>query len=193
MEQYNREVIFQTTLNYSSNLSQWSINIDSVLFSSYRDNDLRKAAWFTTNGGRIIFKGSYNGSSPYYFSGLALDEIYFNKAECLVRTGRLQDGMDVLNTVLAKRYQSGTFTPLVASDAAGALQTILEERRKELLFRGVRWSDLRRLNLDPATAKTLHRLIDGKTYTLLPNSANYILPIENQVIQLSGIEQNMRE
>lgn len=192
MEQYNSEVIFQTTLNYSSNLSPWCINIDSVLFASYKDNDLRKPAWFTLNDGRMVFKGNYNGSSPYYFSGLALDEIYFNKAECLVRTGKLQEGMDVLNSFLENRYRAGTMTPVVVSDEAGAIQAILQERRKELLFRGVRWSDLRRLNLDPATAKTLHRWIDGNNYDLPPNSPNYVLPIEERVIQLSGIEQNIR-
>lgn len=193
MEQYNPEVIFQTTLNYSSNLSQWCINIDSVLFDSYNDNDLRKVAWFTINFGNRIFKGNYNGSSPYYFSGLALDEVYLNKAECLVRTGKIQEGMDVLNGLFAKRYRSGTFTPIVASDAGNAIQTILQERRKELLYRGIRWSDLRRLNLDPTTTKTLHRIVGGKHYDLPPNSPNYILPIENQVIQLTGIEQNRRD
>lgn len=100
--------------------------------------------------------------------------------------------MDVLNSLLTERYKAGSFTPLIASDAANALQMILQERRKELLFRGIRWPDLRRLNLDPSTAKTLYRIIEGKTYELQPNSPNYVFPIEERVIQFSGIEQNPR-
>jgi starch-binding outer membrane protein, SusD/RagB family len=192
MVQYNPEVILQTTLNYASNFTSSRINIDSTLFDSYVKNDIRKKAWFTTNNGRIIFKGNYNGSSPYYFSGLGLNEMYLNKAECLVRIGKIQEAMNTLNTLLKERFRTGTFTSLSASGADEALAIILQERRKELLLRGIRWSDLRRLNLEPNTAKILYRVIDGQTYKLLPNSPNYVFPIEDQVIQLSGIEQNVR-
>lgn len=39
MQQYNPEVIFQTTLNYARNFTRSRINIDSVLFTSYTAND----------------------------------------------------------------------------------------------------------------------------------------------------------
>lgn len=190
--QYNDEVIFQTTLNYARNLSSSRINIDSTLFNSYSDNDIRKAGWFTVKSGRLIFKGNYNGSSPYYFSGLGLDEVYLNLAECLARTGEVQRSMDILNDFLVKRYRAGTFSPLTASGADDAIQLILQERRKELLFRGTRWSDLRRLNLDPSTAKTLYRVLNGTTYELPPNSPNYVFAIEDNVIKLTGMAQNPR-
>ncbi|MDE3184846.1 MAG: RagB/SusD family nutrient uptake outer membrane protein, partial [Bacteroidota bacterium] len=190
--QYNAEVIFQTTLDYATSLASSRMNIDTVLYSLYSDNDIRKPALFTLKNGRLVFKGNYNGSSPYYFSGLGLDEVYFNKAECLARTGKVQEGMDALNALLIKRYRAGTFLPLTASSADEALQLILPERRKELLFRGIRWSDLRRLNLDPATATTLYRVLDGQIYDLAPNSPNYVFAIEDEVIQLSGIPQNPR-
>jgi len=190
--QYNSEVIFQTTLNYARNLTSSRINIDSVLYSFYSDNDIRKPAFFTLKTGRLIFKGSYNGSSPYYFSGLGLDEVYLNKAECLARTNKVQKSMDVLNDLLIKRYRTGTFLPLTASGTADAIPLILQERRKELLFRGIRWSDLRRLNLDPQTAKTMTRVLHGQTYELAPNSPNYVFAIEDNVIQLTGMQQNLR-
>jgi hypothetical protein len=193
MMQFNSEVIFQTTLDYARNFTASRINIDSSLFQSYADNDIRKAAWFTVTNGHLIFKGSYNGSSPYFFSGLAIDEMFLNKAECLARKGKVEDAMTTLNTLLAKRFITGTFAPLTASDLNNALALILQERRKELLFRGVRWSDLRRLNLDAETAKTLYRILDGKKYELEPNSPNYVFPIEDNVIQLSGIAQNPRD
>ncbi len=193
MEQYNKEVIFQTALDYPRNFIGSYMNIDSNLYKSYSDSDLRKSAWFLFKNGHLNFKGSYNGSSPYLFSGLALDEIYLNKAECQVRLGQVNEGIQTLNDLLEKRFRTGTFIPDSTSDSQEALSIVLNERRKELLMRGIRWSDLRRLNSDPKTAKTLIRILNGQHYELKPNSPNYVFPIEDEVIQMSGIQQNPRE
>lgn len=192
MQQYNSEVIFQSTLSYTSNLTIYDTNIDSSLYESYVDNDLRKAAWFMINNGNLVFKGNYSGSSPYLFNGLSLNEIYLNKSECLSRIGKWEEAINTLNILLKKRFIAGAFTPLAALDGDDALRLILQERRKELLLRGTRWSDLRRLNLAPATSKTLYRILNGHTYELKANSLNYVLPIQDDVIQLSGILQNPR-
>ena len=69
----------------------------------------------------------------------------------------LAAAMNDLNTLLQARWAAGSFTALTATDGQDALRQILMERRKELLFRGLRWTDLRRLNKDPGTAVTLYR------------------------------------
>jgi len=69
---------------------------------------------------------------------------------------------------------------------------ILVERRKELVLRNVRWFDLRRLNKDPRLAKTLLRKLNGQVYQLPPNDPRYTQYIPQSVIDLSGIEQNIR-
>jgi len=61
------------------------------------------------------------------------------------------------------------------------------------LFRGIRWTDLRRLNLDASSAITIYRKLNGTVYKLEPNSVNYILPIADDVIRLSNIPQNIRQ
>lgn len=192
MTRYNSEVIFQNTLGSSRLLSSSRHIIDSGLYRSYLNNDIRRTAWFKETGSNITFKGSYDGSVQY-FSGLAIDECYLTKAECLARKGLTNDAINTLNQFLVTRYQTGTYVPLEITDPKQALSIILQERRKELLFRGIRWNDLRRLNLDPETAKTLYRDLNGKIYKLKPNSLNYTLPIPNDVIQMSGIPQNKRE
>jgi len=64
------------------------------------------------------------------------------------------------------------------------------ERRKELIFRGLRWSDLRRLNMDTRFAVTLKRKVNNKEFLLLPKDARYTLQIPISVIKSSGIQQN---
>jgi len=80
----------------------------------------------------------------------------------------------------------------VVSNHAAALEVILRERRKELIFRGLRWYDLKRLNLSAATSTTLSRTVAGQTYSLLPNSNAYVFPIPLDVIERGGLEQNPR-
>lgn len=192
MERFNSEVIFHSQMTQYTPLSSSRLIMDSTLFRSYAGNDLRKAAWFKTASGNYTFKGSYCGSLQI-FNGLAVDECYLTKAECLARNGSVTEAINTLNKLLITRYKTGSYTPFSVKDQQQALTIILKERRKELLFRGIRWTDLRRLNLDPLTATTIYRNLNGTRYKLEPNSPNYTLPIADDVTQLSSIPQNIRE
>jgi hypothetical protein len=165
--------------------------IDSSLYQSYSTNDLRKQLYFkNNNNGSYAFKGSYDGTS-LLFSGVAVDEVYLIRAECLARTGNTTAALNDLNTVLEKRWKKGTFIPFTASTPGEALTLILTERRKELLFRGLRWSDIKRLNKEGASI-TLKRILNGQSFTLQPNDPRYALPIPEDIIELTGMPQNAR-
>lgn len=188
----NVEGIFYAKLTSFSYFNSALTTVDPQLYQLYATNDLRKTVYFSNKGsGLINFKGSYNGNRDL-FGGLATDEIYLIRAECLARAGNSTEALSVLNTLLIKRWKSGTFVPLVASNPDETLKLILAERRKELVCRGLRWSDLRRLNADPKFAVSLSRVNIGITYTLEPNSPRYVFPIPENEIQGSGIEQNLR-
>lgn len=166
--------------------------IDTTLYESYHENDLRKQLYFQANPeGLPISKASYNGTTSA-FSGLATDEIYLIRAECFARQGNKDEALADLNTLMQMRWKKDLFEPITAQTAEDALNKILIERRKELPLRGLRWSDLRRFNKDGANI-TLTRVLNGSSYTLLPNSKLYVLPIPPDVIQLGGIEPNIRE
>jgi hypothetical protein len=166
--------------------------VDTNLLASYGPNDLRRSIYYLQRGGgdTFILKGSYSGTI-FPFSGLATDELYLIRAECSARAGEMANALNDLDTLLIHRWHTGTFTPYPITSATEALDTILVERRKELAFRGLRWSDLRRLNQEGWNI-TLTRFINGQIYTLQPGSDLYTLPIPPDVIQFSGIQQNPR-
>lgn len=163
--------------------------IDSLLYESYDSNDLRKSIYFRTNAdGSHGFKAAYENANQFY-NGLATDEIYLTRAECLAREGDVANAMKDLNKLLINRWKTGTFVPYTADNSSDALNKILLERRKELFYRMLRFTDIKRLNKE-GTNITLKRFIGGKTYILPPNDSRYALPIPDLVIQRSGMQQN---
>lgn len=190
---YNNEVLLHVTLANSQALSISNANIDSILYGSYESYDLRKKLFFKKQmSGMVTYRGSYGGSTGAAFTGLSVDEVYLNRAECYAWKGQVQSAMNDLNVLLKTRWAKGHFVPFMAGDQQTALEIILNERRKELIFRGVRWPDLRRLNRKPHFEKTLRRMVNGTIYTLEPNSLRYVYPIPPYEISVSGIQQNPR-
>lgn len=190
MPLFNTEVIFHShgTVNVLANSRA---KIDSVLYDSYAENDLRKKLFYKANNdGTHSFKGSYHGSVNM-FLGLATDEVFLTRAECMAREGNVEEALNTLNTLLVKRWKTGTFVPYTAANENEALKTILEERRKELVMRDLRWMDIKRLNKEGWNIK-LKRNLDGWEYVLLPNEERYALPLPESVISRSGMPQNPR-
>ncbi|HWB91347.1 MAG TPA: RagB/SusD family nutrient uptake outer membrane protein [Puia sp.] len=168
-----------------------STRIDTTLIQSYDSHDLRRVVYYHYKPNDSSYlKGSYAGTN-YCFGGLATDELYLIRAEGAARSGNITVAMNDIDTLLSKRWRTGTFPGYTVASAQEALDTVLLERRKELAFRGLRWTDLRRLNADGAN-DTLYRNLNGQLFTLLPNSNLYTLPIPSDVINLSGMLQNPR-
>jgi hypothetical protein len=189
----NNEVIFYSKTEAPLNLDYTRAKVDTNLLSLYASNDIRKQAFFKVNSnGSYAFRGNYTGEDFVLFNGLATDEVYLIRAECYAREGNIASALQDLNTLLQKRWLTGTFTPFTATTADQALFLILQERRKELVNRGTRWSDLRRLNKDSRFAITLRRILNGQTYSLPPNDLRYTLLIPLEVMNVTNLQQNPR-
>ena len=190
------EILYQANFPFEGNSLQGvtfsGCFVDTTLIASYASNDLRRPLdYYEKSPGVYTLEGSYAGLI-YPFSGLATDELYLIRAECNARTGgQVTNVLNDLDTLMSYRLVTGSFTPYPMMSAAAALDTVLAERRKELAFRGIRWSDLRRLNQEGWNI-TLTRNLNGTSYTLPPKSKLYTLPIPPDVIQESGIAQNPR-
>lgn len=192
----NEEVIFHST-RLGSVLGSNAMFVDSSLYLQYDKNDLRRSHFFRNKGlGGINFIGSYTGVSTTLgstiFGGIATDEIYLIRAECNIRLGKARAAIDDLNRLLKKRWKAGTYTDKVEIDFLDILSVILEERRKELLFRGLRWTDLKRLNRDPRRAITIFRTLNNQFYQLRPNDLKYAIPIPPDVVYNTSMPQNKR-
>lgn len=188
---YLDEVIFQQMVTGYGFLYSNEVFVSEELLDSYQENDLRKNLFFTNGESMANFRGNYTGQ-VFLFTGIASDEIRFNRMECLARLGRVAEAADMLNEFLASRFVLGTFEALDLSDSGNPLGTILGERRKSLLFRDIRWMDLRRLNSDPVYAVELKREVSGETFTLSPKSPKYTFPIPDDEIRLNNVIQNPR-
>lgn len=187
----NKEVLFYA-IGAISQLHIVNGIIDSTLYRSYAANDLRRSLYFRLTGNTVNFRGQYSGVI-YPFHGIAMNELYLIRAEVNARSGQVSAAMADLNTLLVRRWKTGTFTPLTAATPQEALGKILEERRKELLFyANTRWDDLRRLNREPAFAKSIIRVINNQTITIAPGDKRYALLIPDNEIRVSGIQQNPR-
>lgn len=141
------------------------------LYDSYQANDLRKVLFFRMSPTqRPVFKGSYTGGF-LFFSGISLPELYLTAAEAAIRSGRVEEGLKKLNELGKTRYRA--FESWIDLSQEEALQLTLFERRKELVFRGTRWMDMKRFRqLDPSFKatreiyETVYELVDEDQYTM---------------------------
>jgi tetratricopeptide (TPR) repeat protein len=191
----NAETLYQSKMPDVENglfgaLFNNSAFIDSNLVRQYKPGDLRPLVFFLRPVPPTTIKGSYYGLVPP-FTGLGIAELYLIVAECSVQQKDINTGLLYLNNLLKSRWKTGQYIPYAAATTDEALNVILTERRKELVFRGVRWTDIRRLN--KTRPLTLLRTVQGYKFELPPNSLRYALPIPEQVIRLNNrIVQNPR-
>lgn len=191
ISQFNAEVIMENLIPVPVPLSISKAKIDSNLYASYSANDLRKTIFFKNNGnGTYGFRGSYEGGGNL-FSGIAVDEVYLMRAEANAKLGNSSPALSDLNTLLQNRWKTGTYLPPANPTASTLLQMIRAERRKELVMRGLRWMDIKRLNAEGENI-ALTRILNGQAYSLPPNDLKFAIAIPEDIIQLAGIAQNPR-
>lgn len=191
-ELYNEEVIYHSRYYSASNLSEHNARIDTCLYSLYSSGDLRKKMFFTKQiDGYYSFTGDYSLSVFEKFDGITTAEMMLVKAEAMARTGSLVEAQSIILNLIRHRYDSS----VVESDLGvpNAQQELIDfiimERRKELIGRGQRWSDIRRLSFDKELILT--RVLDSETYQLKSKDIRefaFFLP--TVVIERSGMKQN---
>lgn len=193
----NDDVIFFAYTGSAAMIASYTANVDSTLYAMYDTDDLRKEVFFDVSDDNAIeFKGWYSGVNSGAFMGMNTPELHLIMAECYARQGEYHSARNSLILLLKNRYAEGNTDFISIIPDSSLLMCVLEERRKELLFRGVRWSDLKRLNQEKAFKKKLVRVMefDGKkeVFELQPEDLRYVYPLPETVVDLGQLPQNIR-
>lgn len=175
---FNQEVIHHFRIHTSRVTYNRQQLVNPELFELYDSLDLRKKVNFreSRTSGFYNFVARYTGDF-YDFGGLAIDEVLLNRAESAIRIGKKEEALMDLNRLRQSRYVAGEYVPVTGISDMELLKEIVLERRKELLFRGIRWMDLRRLNQDSEFAIIMDRKFNETDAILLPNDDGYTFPI----------------
>lgn len=178
----------------SSSFSTSEINILVNRAASFEPGDARFASrWkIRTVGADTYYYGTLIGFFNY--GGITTTEVYLIKAECLARAEKVQEAMDVLNAVRVKRILSTVYQPLVAANTDESLRHIIKTKTNELILTLMPFADTRRWNKEEKLARTFTKVVDGKTYTLAPNSIMWTMPFPKGAIDNPGngsIKQNV--
>ncbi|NLR78133.1 RagB/SusD family nutrient uptake outer membrane protein [Chitinophaga eiseniae] len=180
-------------------------DVSNDLVSKFEPNDLRNGIYFyvtpdwlkqyvtadfsqmkNTASGVPNSQGQMNMGSSWRSS-----EAYLNRAEAYVQLYKTkgdangaQEALKSLNTLRAKRFSAGNFTPWTTHPADQLLQMCRDERRREFFAEGThRWMDLRRYGM-PAITHYYSPIIGGgnQVFTLARRDPQYVLPIPNEVL-----------
>lgn len=186
------EIVFIVAGGAYTLLDKKYCKIDTTLYASYSQHDLRKKLFFETNNdGSYYFKGSYVGSRGL-FMGLTIADAYLNTVEALVRLNKVEEAKEYLAVFLKNRYAEGHLPVLYEKTQDELLRLALDERRKEFIMRDSRWSDIKRLNkIDQETIIPM-RDVEGKEVSLQRNDNRYALPLPAEIIEITGMPQNPR-
>ena len=144
-----------------------------------RDNRIWSATAAATykNGieGDIYMWQGYS-NAKWTSAGITSDQLYYIKAECLIRAGHYQDGLDEVNKVRRFRIDPDDYSDLTAANEQDAMAKLMRAKRIECLFTYNNFFDMKRWNSEEDYKQTITRMVNGKTYTLRPDSPMWVFP-----------------
>lgn len=160
-------------------------------YALYKEDDVRKKAFFRTKTDGSIIYDKYNISSDpnAFFSGFGGIVMLFRaaetqliKAEALYRLGKMTESKEALNEFKQGRYLDieGSYTE------SDLLNEILKERKLEFYHeQDIWWLDMKR------TGTRMERVINGTLYVLEPDDYRYCFPIpQNEMKVNKNMVQN---
>lgn len=188
-ELYNKEVVYHTRCYPFRNLSEENARVDTFLFDLYDPKDLRKKLFFTKQADNYYsFTGDYSLSIFEKFDGITTAEMILIQAETKARAGNIEETRQVLIYLLKNRYTDITDLN-IPTNQKELIDFVMLERRKELIGRGQRWSDIRRLSFEKELS--ISRVLNNEVFMMSSKDIReftFLLPA--LVIEKSGVKQN---
>ncbi len=116
---------------------------------------------------------------------LRLAEQYLIRAEAYCNKGNYMEASKDINTLHSQRYISGGSVSL---NAENWLQTISDERVKELYMEGHRLHDLKRWNMGFKRTKQSYSLAEGSSLEIKAGDPRFVWPIPQHELDVPGSE-----
>lgn len=160
------------------------------LKSKFKDGDRRLELFYSYFFEMMGMELPWMNYCAYVKGSVApgVPEMILTRAECYARkegSDNLKKALTDLHTLREKRFDAEKYNKLESDDPRAVLKWILDERRCELAFMGLRLFDQKRLNREPEFRKDVIRIINGEEKTLTPDSPRYILPIWPKVTAMN--------
>lgn len=116
--------------------------------------------------------------------GFRVEQIMYLAAECYIRTGEIQKGLDLINKVREKRIDTEHYKTFTASNEKDAMELLQRAKTIECIGSYMNFFDRKRWNTEEAYKKTLVRDLGelGK-FSIAPDSKLWIFPFPTTVMQ----------
>ncbi|MGI6223796.1 MAG: RagB/SusD family nutrient uptake outer membrane protein [Prevotella sp.] len=157
-------------------------------------------AWSTLYG---YLMSGIPGSAMYYAMssyinayGITSDRMYYTAAECYIRTGQVQKGLDLINQVRQYRIDAAHYQPLQADNEKDAMALLQPCKWIECICTYENFFDCKRWNTESDYRRTITRTLydsegNAKTYSLSPDSPLWVFPFpQNATTRNSSLTQN---
>ena len=114
--------------------------------------------------------------------GLTSEQLHYVAAECLIRTGQIEEGMALVNTV--RHFRVEDCQPLLAQSEHEAMTHLQRAKFVEQFDTPFNFFDRKRWNTETDyRADVTHRLGSLGTYTLKPESPLWVMPFPVNAIR----------
>ncbi|KIO78995.1 hypothetical protein TH53_00485 [Pedobacter lusitanus] len=162
------------------------VGADPGLLESYDQNDFRLNLYYyldTLNNARQGVPNLVPERNNY---GTSVAEMKLIIAEAAARANHISLALQQLNELRKFRISRAAYQPVQLAGQEEVLQSILQERRRELAFKGLRWFDMRRFDLE-GRMKAITRLDDHnmEAGVLAVHSSKYTLKIPANVLSFN--------
>lgn len=122
--------------------------------------------------------------------GLTVERIMYAAAECYIRGGEIQKGLDLINKVRKYRIHPDFYNDLTASNEKDAMDILQKAKFIENLSTYENFFDLKRWNTEDAYKQTITRSIPSNgetaTYSITPDSPLWIFPFPSTVLEYNS-------
>ncbi|MBR2291144.1 MAG: RagB/SusD family nutrient uptake outer membrane protein [Prevotella sp.] len=122
--------------------------------------------------------------------GLTSEQLHYVAAECLIRTGRIAEGLALVDDVRSLRIEDAS--PSAASTEQEAMAILQKAKFIECIATPYNFMDRKRWNTEPQYQRDIvHKLGTLGTYTLRPESPLWIQPFPTNAVRYNpSLTQN---